>query len=252
MKKSKNVKKANRLQKAIAKLKKYVSEYMKEKEIVLCVSQGNSKIGRIKNISIAPILSCAGVCKHCMQHCYDIKAVLQYTNVAKARARNYVLLLNDPFSFYVQARKAIAGTKKNLFRFNVGGELVNLAYLQIMVKLASDFPEKKFLVFTKKHFLVNSYCERIGGRKAIPENLKLIFSMWPGMTLDNPYNFPLSCPYPNEKPKEWKACIGNCETCADLKCGCWDMKAGDIVGFHYHGTEDKAFSESFKEWGLAV
>ena len=88
MKNTKAVKNVNRLQKAIAKMRKYIAFYMKEKEIALCVSAGNSKIGRIKNISIAPILSCAGVCKYCMEHCYDIKAVLQYTNVAKARARN--------------------------------------------------------------------------------------------------------------------------------------------------------------------
>lgn len=240
------MKKSSRIRKAVAKLQKYISMYLAATAISLCISQGNSKIGRIKNISVAPILSCNGVCGTCAEHCYDIKAVLQYKEVAKARARNFVLLTRNPFEFYVQARKAIASQRKGLFRWNVGGEIFNLSYLQIMVKLANDFPKTRFLVFTKKHFLVNAYCDKHGGRKAIPENLKLIFSFWPGMELENPYNFPVSCPYPDEKPESWVKCSGNCEYCAKHEIGCWVLKAGQTVGFKYHGTEEKAFSEEFE------
>lgn len=239
--------KASRVKKAVSILKKWIRYYFKRKYIELCISDGNGKIGRIKNISIAPILSCAGVCNHCMEHCYDLKAVLQYVDVAKARARNYVLLMYNPMEFYIQARRAIASQKKGLFRWNVGGEIVNLVYLQIIVKLAREFPKVKFLIFTKKHFLVNSYCERNGGRNAIPENLKLIFSFWPGMDLINPYNFPVSAPYIGKRPENWKECIGNCETCNDLKCGCWYLQSGETVGFKYHGTDEKAFSETFND-----
>lgn len=143
----------NRVKKAVEILKKEIAAYnAASNPIDLCVSAGNGKIGRIKNISVAPILSCTGACGSCAQHCYDIKAVLQYPEVAKARARNYVLLVSHPMEFYIQARKAIASQKKGLFRWNVGGEIANLCYLQIMVKLAADFPETKFLVFTKNIF----------------------------------------------------------------------------------------------------
>lgn len=237
--------------KAVKLLKSAIAFFMACKgDIQLCISNGNSKIGRIKNISIAPIISCAGICKFCMNHCYDIKAVLQYKNVLHARARNYALLMKSSFDFYLQARKAIASQKKKLFRFNVGGEIVNLCYLQIMVKLAQDFPGTKFLVFTKKHFLVNTFCERNGGRNAIPENLKLIFSFWPGMQFENPYNFPVSSPYIGEKPSTWIECTGNCEECANDGRGCWYLKSGETVGFKYHGTEEKAFSEQWE--GIAV
>lgn len=237
----------NRIAKAVSILKAEIKRYSDNREIELCISEGNNKIGRIKNISVAPILSCNGVCGTCAEHCYDIKSVLQYPEVASARARNFVLLKSHPMEFYLQARQAIKAQRKKLFRFNVGGELYSLTYLQIIVKLAEDFPETKILLFTKKHFLVNAYCERNGGRKAIPENLKLIFSFWPGMTLDNPFGFPVSCPYPENLPKGWKECSGNCEYCAEKGIGCWNLKSGETVGFKYHGTESKAFEKAWKE-----
>ena len=234
--------------KAVALLKAAIRKYSKRKNSYdICISKGNSKIGWIKNISVAPIIACSGICKFCMDHCYDIKSVLQYKDVVNARARNFVMLTKNPMEFYIQARQAIASQRKGLFRWNVGGKIYNLTYLQIMVKLANDFPETRFLVFTKKHFLVNSYCDRNGGRAAIPENLKLIFSFWPGMEMHNPYNFPVSCPYPDEKPGSWIECSGNCEYCAKKEIGCWNLKSGETVGFKYHGTESKAFENAWKE-----
>lgn len=243
---------SNRITKAVRRLKEDIALYASFSHLKLCVSNGNSKIGRIKNISVAPILSCAGICKTCMHHCYDIKAVLQYRNVSKARARNFVLLRDNPMEFYIQARKAIAKQRKGLFRWNVGGELYNLTYLQIIVKLAREFPETRFLLFTKRHFLVNTFCERNGGRNAIPENLKLIFSMWPGMEMDNPYDFPVSCPYPDDKPETWVECPGNCETCANDNKGCWNLTAGQTVGFHYHGTDAESFREDWDAMQEAI
>ena len=233
-------------------LKASIRMYSKRKNSYeICISKGNSKIGWIKNISVAPIIACSGICKFCMDHCYDIKSVLQYDDVVNARARNFVMLAKNPMEFYIQARQVLSSQRKKLFRWNVGGEIYNLTYLQIMVKLASDFPETRFLVFTKKHFLVNSYCERNGGRAAIPENLKMIFSFWPGMEMNNPYHFPVSCPYPENLPEGWVECSGNCEYCASNNIGCWTLKAGETVGFHYHGTEEKAFSEIWKESDIA-
>lgn len=235
--------------KAVAKIAAHMKEYAKENNsLELCVSDGNEKIGRIKNISVAPVITCKGACSVCENHCYDIKAVLQYTDTAKARARNTVILRNDPMEFFVQALRAAKNQKKGLFRWNVGGEIDSMVHFQMIVKIAEMVPETKFLLFTKRHFLVNSYVEKYGN---IPSNLKLIFSVWPGMEIDNPYNFPTSCPYPNKKPNGWKKCIGNCETCAKTKTGCFNAKKGWIIGFYYHGNEGESFSKQWEE-GAAV
>ena len=227
-----------------------MKDYARENNpLDLCVSDGNEKIGRIKNVSVAPILTCKGVCNTCVNHCYDLKAVLQYPGTAKARARNTVILRNDPFEFFVQLLHAAQRQRKNLFRLNVGGEIDSLAHLQIIVRVAAMVPKTKFLLFTKKHFLVNSYVETCG---KLPSNLKLIFSTWPGMTVDNPHNFPLSCPYPEKLPHGWKKCIGNCELCAQYKCGCWDVEKGRIIGFKYHGNESGEFAAQWDGKEVAV
>lgn len=229
--------------KALEGLKNAMQEYKNDVSLELCVSSGNGKIGRIKNISVAPLITCHGICGACADHCYDIKADLQYPEVMKARARNTVLLRENPMEFFVQALRAAKGQKKNLFRWNVGGEIDSLTHFHIIVKVAEMVPNTDFLIFTKRHYLVNGFVDRYG---KLPSNLKLVFSFWPGMTMDNPHNFPVSCPYPTERPKTWIACLGNCEKCASLKIGCWTASAGDTIGFHYHGTESAEFAESWK------
>ena len=146
--------------------------------------------------------------------------------------------------------------RKGLFRWNVGGEIDSIAHFQIIVRIAELVPKTRFLLFTKRHYLVNAFVDRYG---AIPSNLKLIFSAWPGMALDNPFGFPVSAPYAGEKPESWIACPGNCEKCAKARkanTGCWNAITGAVIGFRYHGTEDAAFSETFDSWdfvqGIAV
>lgn len=231
------------VKKAIVKLENAMEQYKKEVSLSLCVSAGNQKIGRINNISVAPVITCHGICKYCKDHCYDLKANLQYPDVVKARARNTVLLRNHPMEFFAQALTAAKRQRKGLFRWNVGGEIDSVCHFEMIVRIAQLVPDTMFLLFTKRHFLVNSWIEKNG---IIPENLKLIFSVWPGMEVENPYNFPVSCPYPNEKPETWKTCIGNCEKCAELKIGCWYAEKGDTIGFHYHGTETAEFTAQWE------
>lgn len=235
-------------QKAVRSLKTAMAVFATCANLKLCVSAGNSKIGRIKNVSVAPGITCHGVCSTCVEHCYDMKAVLQYKNVVNARARNTVILRYEPMEFFVQALRTAKNQKKGLFRWNVGGEIDSMAHFQMIVKIAELVPGTKFLLFTKRHFLVNSYVEKFGN---IPSNLKLIFSVWPGMEIDNPSNFPTSCPYPDEEPKNWIKCIGNCETCAKLKIGCWNAEKGETIGFHYHGNEVDNFKKQWEGMRIA-
>lgn len=44
-------------------------------DIPLCISKGNRKIGRVMNVSLAPVLTCAN-CSGCVKLCYDIKACM--------------------------------------------------------------------------------------------------------------------------------------------------------------------------------
>ena len=240
--------KSNRAKKTVEKLEKAMAAYKEEISLQLCVSDGNGKIGRIKNISVAPIITCHGICGQCAIHCYDTKAVLQYPEVCDARARNTVLLRYHPFEFFAQALSAARRQQKGLFRWNVGGEIDGLNHLRMIVRIAELVPGTRFLLFTKRHYLVNSYCDSMCRRSAIPSNLKLIFSAWAGMALDNPYSFPVSAPYAGTRPSGWKKCVGNCETCAEKGLGCWSAKSGDVIGFAYHGTDYDSFAADFADW----
>lgn len=78
------------------------------------ISQGNSKIGKVMNVSLAPILTCPN-CTECMHLCYDIKAGVQYGNVLQARAKNTVLALEHETRYFQGIRYALGRRKKNKF-----------------------------------------------------------------------------------------------------------------------------------------
>ena len=152
------------------------------------ISMGNKKIGRVMNVSLAPILTCAN-CSECLKLCYDIKANIQYGNVLKARARNTVLALEYMDRYFQGIRYALAKRRKNkYFRWHVGGDIPNYKYFCEMVEIAKEQPDFTFWTYTKNYGIVNLYVQKCG-RAAIPENLTIMFSEWDGMKLVNPYNF---------------------------------------------------------------
>ena len=193
--------------------------------VKVSISTGNGKIGRVLNVSIAPIISC-GNCKGCKYFCYDVKAVLLRLNVLKARARNYVFAMKYRDAYFEAIRKKLMRRRLNkYFRWHVGGEMPDYAYFCETVKIAREFPEFKFWTYTKVYGYVNRYV-RENGRDAIPENYKIMFSKWDGMPIYNPYNFPVfACKLKdgNKDPMEWDAmykCPGNCDTCKKANRGC--------------------------------
>lgn len=191
------------------------------------ISAGNRKIGRVLNVSLAPVITCAN-CGECCKLCYDIKADLQYFNVRDARARNTVLAMYHREEYFRRIREKCARRRRNkFFRWHVAGDILDLEYFAEMVNIAREFPDFKFWTYTKAYFIVNEYCRRYG-RESIPENLKVMFSKWDGMPMLNPYNFPeFACKLkdgnkdttPEEFGKMYK-CPGNCDICKAACRGC--------------------------------
>lgn len=194
--------------------------------LTMCISTGNRKIGRVWNVSLPPILSCGGNCKECKNYCYDVKACNQYTNVCKARARNYSILKRN-FDLYWEQLRAKLAKKRTFkyFRFHVGGDFTTAEYFAEMVKTARMFPDFRFWTYTKSYNIVNEYVRKHGGkrRKAVPENLSIMFSEWKGLPMDNPFGFPVfRCVFRSLESAPvgaWK-CPGNCETCIKAGRGC--------------------------------
>ena len=179
------------------------------------ISQGNKKIGRVMNVSTAPIL-CCGNCKNCSCYCYDIKANLQYKNVLHARAVNTVMARMNRDGFFSQIDWAISRRRTNkYFRWHVAGDILDCDYFERMVKIAIDHPDFTFWTYTKMYGIVNSWLDRNGGR--LPFNLHVMYSKWEGMPMDNPYNMPeFRVRMDGMELDPFKAlhkCPGNCDAC---------------------------------------
>lgn len=227
-----------------------IAEYatMPVDSLDVCIADGNEKVGHIKNVSQPPVISCRGVCAECGGDCYDGRAVLQYPDTAAARGRNWSIYCRDPLAYIGQIIGTVRRMRKRFFRWHVGGEIVDGLYFRLMVATARLAPRVTFLCFTKRHKLVADELAAMGGRDALPSNLRLILSAWPGLPLYNPYNLPVSAPYAGDKPRTWYGCPGNCEDCAARNIGCWSLPSGAVVGFAYHGTAGDLFAERFAAW----
>ena len=212
------------LKKVVSLMKATEKEYSKieTENIKICISKGNRKIGRVLNVSMPPVLTCAN-CKECKNYCYDIKACLQYPKtVIDARIRNYILMKYNPEKYFNDIRKACKGRRKNkFFRWHVAGDIPSMEYFKSMISIAKEFPDFIFWTYTKNYSLVNQYCDEFG-KESIPVNLSIMFSEWKGMPIENPHNFPeFRCVFPDEKPeKGFTKCPGNCEICTSNKTGC--------------------------------
>ena len=195
--------------KTVKELKRLVNDYREQIEngtiskgaVISC---GNIKIGRVLNVSIAPIITCMN-CNECKGYCYDVKACIQYGNVRNARAYNTALALYNREKYFSDIRVKLARRRKNkYFRWHVAGDILDMEY-----------------------WIVNRYCD-LNGKDAIPENLHIMYSKWDGLPMANPYKFPVfACRLKNgnvDTSDDWFArtfkCPGNCDICKEKKCGC--------------------------------
>ena len=193
------------------------------------ISDGNKKIGRVMNVSLAPIVTCGSMCKYCKRHCYDIKACLQYENVRIARAKNTALAKYARQEFFDQIDKKLKNRKANFFfRWHVSGDILDGEYLNSMIQLATKYQYITFWTYTKKYAIVNRWISENGN---LPQNLHIMFSQWKVKTDDgqikaipfpNPYNMPIFTVRFNEEepPKNMFKCAGNCDFCKVHRCGC--------------------------------
>lgn len=200
-------------------------------------SLGNRKTGNlVPSVSLIPVADC-GNCAFCSRGCYDVRNVCYQTTVQKARANNSAIARDDMDRFFLEVYGFVVERKCKFFRYHIGGDILDLGYLEHMVDIAGRVPDCQFLAFTKMYGLVNRYIEVFG---TIPDNLHIIFSDWRNARFDNPYNFPVSSPLwedgttgPHCTDSRF-LCPGNCSECGRLHIGCWAAGAGDTILFEAH------------------
>jgi hypothetical protein len=141
----------------------------------IVISSGNQKIGKIPNVSLPPILSCVRDIP-CAQEglCYSLKSWRAYPNVRDARLHNWRVWKTRPHKYFRQIGEFIESNKPNYFRFHVDGDIPHEKYFHKMTELADDYPNTRFLSFTKRFELPINKC---------PTNLTIIPSAWPGLKM---------------------------------------------------------------------
>ena len=203
----------------------------KEKHVV--ISKGNSKLGNIASVSLTPIVTCApNACKFCGIKCYARKIARLRKTVRESYANNLDILLTENEKYWREVNAAVSVSA--FFRFHVAGDIYDADYLENMVKVARANKHCTILCFTKKYDLVNSYLEH----HRLPKNLRIIFSVWKGLEMDNKFNLPeahimyKSGDTTASDGAKW--CSGNCTECAGKKENCWTLKKGEQILFKEH------------------
>lgn len=197
------------------------------------VSSGNRKTGfAVPSVSLVPVADC-GNCSACGRLCYDLRNDCIYKGVTDTRARNSAIARTQIDRYFAEIKQACRAFR--FFRWHIGGDILNAAYMAGVVDVAVCNPHCKFLIFTKRYDLVNAF---VAGGGLIPDNLQIIFSAWPGANMDNPYNFPTSSPVfadgSTAAPVDALVCPGDCSNCATMGAGCWTLKKGQGVKFNAH------------------
>ena len=158
-----------------------------------------------------------------------------YGNVQQSLKNNLNEFINNPEKLEKDITEWInnGDIVYRFFRWFSSGDMVNKAFFDMMVRIAKNSPDTRFLAFTKKFEIVNDF---IAGGGIIPDNLHIVFSGWcKSFKVDNPYGLPvayvqLKAPNENNIPEYSIPCQGSCKSCKS----CWTLKNNQSVYFKLH------------------
>ena len=119
-----------------------------------------------------------------------MKGTQQMSSVLASYTRNLRLYNTDPQDFWEQVAFKVKHNPLPLFRFFDAGDVPDYDFFCGMVELARQFPDIKFMSFTKKYSIVNKWLTENGD---LPDNLNIIFSAWHiGWKVENPFGLPVA------------------------------------------------------------
>ncbi len=187
----------------------------------ISISPGNRKVGDVPSISLPLITTCAHDVP-CARTCYAWRKCYHLTpQVRGAWDRNWRIWQADPVAFERMVCGSLTFSAPFWFRWHIGGDIPDRKYLAMMVRVARQFPNTRFLAFTKRH----------GWLKGLdkPSNLALVASMWPGWG-EPPAGAPVAWMQDGTEtriPAGTSQCPGYCPDCGI----CWE---GQSVWFQKH------------------
>ena len=197
------------------------------------ISTNVSKLGgAIATVNLPAVITCREDAP-CYKQCYARRGNFAYSTVKGGIQKNLDAYLENPEGFFKVIDAELNMIPYKFFRYHSSGDIVNEQYLDLMCKLARKHKATKFLCFTKKYEMVNTYLDT--HRK--PSNLILVLSNWDEWKCDNPHNLPTSYVKFNDEteiPKKAISCSGFCGECVNTESNCWNLKKGQSVYFKKH------------------
>jgi hypothetical protein len=192
---------------------------------MISISNGNKKLSGNKFyiFNLPAEKTCPGSTEFCRNKCYAKKAEKIYPSVLPCRMNNLNESKEKDFSSKV-INFLNKNKKREFFRIHEAGDFYDQNYLNKWIEITNNFPEIKFLAFTKSFNLDFSN---------VPKNLQLVMSIMPDTTKEAPKKFPTAyagnCKGMNkEKTLE---CPGSCTNCGM----CWDLSKTKLnVHFNIH------------------
>ncbi len=198
--------------------------------------KGNDKTGLFCfTVSLLPVIDCPN-CSECKNHCYDVQHDCINKGCFEQRVINHIIHKADAERYWREIELQVQANFVTQLRINVGGDLSGIDF-ECINEMAKRNPGCDFLFFTKNYKECNSWLAAHNGE--FEGNVKCIFSRWPGMECDNPFNMPESHVLWEDgstTAPEFGAyyCGGNCSECHFKQEGCWVLKKGEHVIFRVH------------------
>ena len=210
-------------------------EFLATKSGEISISNHNSKTGSCCNNLAFPTCTCREDAPCKASGCYCMKGRQAMCNVVAAYVRNLMIYNNDHDDFWDQVKFKIKHNPLPLFRWFDAGDILDYEFFCGMVDLAKEFPNIRFMSFTKKYDIVNEWIVMNG---ELPNNLNIIFSAWHiGWKVNNPFDMPVA--YVDFKDQtlnpQFPKGITGCPNQSDktITCSmcqkCWNKKIKAVV-----------------------
>ena len=181
--------------------------------MILKISPGNNKLGSIPSINLPPVITCRKDAP-CFQECNARATCGRWKHPDQAYKDNLWLWYQHPDIFEAELFEYIQYNRPELFRVHTSGDMPNLDYRNMILRISDYSPATKFLMFTKKYTFAPD-------RLIIPDNLTIINSIWPG--LEMPTNHRARAYYQDgteTRVENALPCSGHCDQCGI----CWNLK----------------------------
>jgi len=159
------------------------------------ISGGNRKLGTIPSFNTSRDATCDKRLSCYKQGCYAKacwgkfrpSAYLSVVHNAEMCKGRRAAVKDAVVSYLLNPRRK----HTQFFRWHASGDIIDASYFKMMVKIAVECPNTKFLAYTKRYAVVNNWL-RDNGLETLPKNLVIRFSAWKKTDVfPNPYGLPV-------------------------------------------------------------